>query len=86
MQPVVGEDILVYYTLILWLSFAFQVSALKRVRFAWILRDFVAGSLCFSLHLFSFSRKDVCYWNCLYIPSHEKDSCCKETAIAELSI
>lgn len=38
--------------MILWLSFAFQVVALGIVRFAWILRDFIAASLCFSLHLF----------------------------------
>lgn len=32
----VWEDIVVYYTLFLWLPFAFQVIALERVRFAWI--------------------------------------------------
>lgn len=41
-----------YFTLIFWLSFAFQVIALERVRLAWILRGFVAASLCFSLQLF----------------------------------
>jgi len=57
MQPGVGEDVLVYYTLILWLSFAFQANALKRVRFAWVFRDFIAGFLYFSLHLFFFLQK-----------------------------
>lgn len=52
MQTIVQEDLLVYYTLILWLSFAFQVIALKRVRFPWILRDFLAGSLLLSSSFF----------------------------------
>lgn len=35
---------------------------------------------------FSFSRENVCYWNNLFNPSCEKDSRCKEIAIAEPSI
>lgn len=79
MQTIVQEDLLVYYTLIFWLSFAFQVHCSEKSQVSLDIKRLLSRILTFVFIIFP-SPETFC------TSSHGKDCCYEETAIAELSV